>query len=235
MQMKKSKKDRATESRIISIQVRLKIVSWNLLHRSGAVVEDISELVEREKPDLFLMQEATNAIDALPDLVGGQFYKQPWPGRSHHLAAWSPEPPARAEVLELPASKMPGRLPPRFAQVLEINGMTIANVHLSHGQILNRLQLRKIAHSTSGPTAIIGDYNTLGPIALHHFADVGPRGHTHRAQNVMPFRLDRCMVRELHCVSARRLRRGPSDHRPIVLELGDRHDHPSDRSDTEGG
>jgi endonuclease/exonuclease/phosphatase (EEP) superfamily protein YafD len=231
--MIKSKKRRAAEGQQISVVGRLKIISWNLLHRSGAVVEDICELVEQEKPDLFLMQEATSAIEALPDLVGGQFYKQPWPGRSHHLAAWSPEHPARAEVLELPASKMPGRLPPRFAQVLEINDMTIANVHLSHGQILNRLQLRKIAHSTSGPTAIIGDYNTLGPIALHHFADVGPRGHTHRAQNVMPFRLDRCMVRDLHCVSARRLRRGPSDHRPIVLELGYPHDHKPGRSDLE--
>ena len=207
------------KDRIEPMQKRLKIVSWNLLHRSGAVVEDIAGLVELETPDLFLMQEATSAIETLPELVGGQFFKQPWPGRNHWLAAWSPNHPARAEVLELPSSKMPGRLPPRFAQLLDFNDMTIANVHLSHGQILNRLQLRKIADSTAGPTAIIGDYNTLGPIALHRFSDVGPRGHTHRAQNVMPFRLDRCMVRELECVSARRLRRGPSDHRPIVLEL----------------
>jgi endonuclease/exonuclease/phosphatase (EEP) superfamily protein YafD len=203
---------------------RLKIISWNLLHRSGAVMEDVSELIEQERPDLFLMQEATSAVDPLCEHVGGRIYKQAWPGRRHWLAAWSPSHPAHAKILKLPASKMPGRLPTRFAQVLEINNMTIANVHLSHGQILNRLQLRKIAHSTAGPTAIIGDYNTLGPIVLHHFSDVGPRGHTHRAQKVMPFRLDRCMVRDLHCLHARRLRRGPSDHRPILLELGFKHD-----------
>ncbi|HMB46995.1 MAG TPA: endonuclease/exonuclease/phosphatase family protein [Afifellaceae bacterium] len=207
------------KSRLNAATGRLKVVSWNLLHRSGAVVEDICELIDQENPDLFLMQEATEAIERLPDIVGGRFYKQPWPGRSHGLAAWSPEHPARAGVLKLPASKMPGRLPPRFAQILQIKGMTIANVHLSHGQILNRLQLRRIARSTAGPTAIIGDYNTLGPIVLHHFSDVGPRGHTHRAQQVVPFRLDRCMVRQLQCVGARRLRRGSSDHRPIALEL----------------
>ena len=198
---------------------RLKIISWNLLHRSGAVVEDICAVIEEEKPDLFLMQEATAAIESLPDHVGGQFYKQPWPGRRHGLGAWSSEQSAEPKVLRLPASKMPGRFPPRFAQILEIGDLTVANVHLSHGQILNRLQLRKIAQSTEGPTAIIGDFNTLGPTILHHFADVGPRGHTHRAQNVVPFRLDRCLVRDLRCIHAKRLRRGPSDHRPILLEL----------------
>ena len=29
---------------------RLKIISWNLLHRSGAVVEDICAVIEEEKP-----------------------------------------------------------------------------------------------------------------------------------------------------------------------------------------
>ncbi len=198
---------------------RLKIISWNLLHRSGAVAEDICALIAEEQPDLFLMQEATSAIESLPEHVGGKFYKQPWPGRGHWLGAWSSAHSARPNVLKLPSSKMPGRFPTRFAQLLEFGDLTIANVHLSHGQILNRLQLRKIAHSTTGPTAIIGDFNTLGPILLHHFSDVGPRGHTHRAQNVVPFRLDRCLVRGVRCTHARRLRRGPSDHRPILLEL----------------
>lgn len=213
------KNDTALDAVLDRPMTRLKIISWNLLHRSGAVVDDISALIDEEKPDLFLMQEATTVIESLPDQVGGRFYKQPWPGRRHGLGAWSSGQSARPKVLELPASKMPGRFPTRFAQILEIGDLTIANVHLSHGQILNRRQLRKIAQSTEGPTAIIGDFNTLGPILLHRFDDVGPRGHTHRAQNVVPFRLDRCMVRELRCVHAKRLRRGPSDHRPILLEL----------------
>lgn len=220
--------DTALDAVLDCPMTRLKIISWNLLHRSGAVAEDICELIDEEKPDLFLMQEATTAIESLPDHVGGQFYKQPWPGRRHGLGAWSSGQSASLKVLELPASKMPGRFPTRFAQILDIGDLTIANVHLSHGQILNRRQLRKIAQSTEGPTAIIGDFNTLGPTTLHHFADVGPRGHTHRAQNVVPFRLDRCLVRDLRCIHAKRLRRGPSDHRPILLELEARSDLPED-------
>ena len=77
------KNDTALDTVLDRPMTRLKIISWNLLHRSGAVAEDICELIEDEKPDLFLMQEATTAIESLPDHVGGQFYKQPWPGRKH--------------------------------------------------------------------------------------------------------------------------------------------------------
>ncbi|MDH3740313.1 MAG: endonuclease/exonuclease/phosphatase family protein [Hyphomicrobiales bacterium] len=198
---------------------RFTVISWNLLHRSGALVDDIAALIELERPDVFLMQEATPVVEDLPKLVGGQLYEQPWPGRRHGLATWSRTDLINFSPLELPASKMPGRLPTRFAQLLEINGITIANVHLSHGQILNRRQLRLIARSTGGPTAIIGDYNSLGPTNLRGFSDVGPRGSTHHAQDIIPFRLDRCMVRELDCIRSRTLKRGPSDHRPIRLDF----------------
>lgn len=200
-------------------QHKLRIISWNLLHRSGALASDISELIERERPDLFLMQEVTGAAEPLPATIGGQYYKQSWPGRRHGLAAWSRRPLTELRALELPASKLPGSLPTRFAQLLEIAGITIANVHLSHGQILNRRQLRLIARSTRGPTAIIGDYNSFGPVVLRGFSDVGPRGSTHHAQEIVPFRLDRCMVRDLQCIHAQTLFKGPSDHRPILLEF----------------
>lgn len=200
-------------------QQTLRVISWNLLHRSGALVDDISALIERERPDVFLMQEATSAIEPLPSSIGGQYYHQSWPGRRHGLAAWSTKPMHVPRALKLPASKLPGKLPTRFAQLLEVGGMTIANVHLSHGQILNRRQLRLIARSTRGPTAIIGDYNSLGPVVLRGFSDVGPRGSTHHAQEIVPVRLDRCMVRELHCSHAQTLFKGPSDHRPILLEF----------------
>lgn len=202
-----------------SEQHKLRIISWNLLHRSGALASDISELIERERPDLFLMQEVTGAAEPLPDSIGGRYYKQSWPGRRHGLAVWSRGPLAELRALELPASKLPGRLPTRFAQIFQIAGITLANVHLSHGQILNRRQLRLIARSTHGPTAIIGDYNSFGPVVLRGFTDVGPRGSTHHAQEIVPFRLDRCMVRKLRCIRAQTLFRGPSDHRPILLEF----------------
>lgn len=198
---------------------RLTVISWNLLHRSGALVDDIAALIELERPDIFLMQEATSVVEDLQKLVGGWLYEQPWPGRRHGLAAWSRTKLTNFDPLKLPASKIPGRLPTRFAQLLEINNITIANVHLSHGQILNRRQLRLIARSTEGPTAIIGDYNSLGPTILRGFFDVGPRGSTHNAQEIVPFRLDRCMVRDLDCIRSRILQRGSSDHRPIRLEF----------------
>ncbi|MCP4316361.1 MAG: endonuclease/exonuclease/phosphatase family protein [Hyphomicrobiales bacterium] len=198
---------------------KLRIISWNLLHRSGALVGDISALIEKHQPDLFLMQEVTGAIEPLSASVGGQYYTQSWPGRRHGLGVWSRMPLQDPRALELPSSKLPGKLPTRFAQVLEIADITIANVHLSHGQILNRRQLRLIARSTDGPTAIIGDYNSIGPVVLRGFSDVGPRGSTHHAQEIVPFRLDRCMVRKLHCSNARTLLRGPSDHRPILLDF----------------
>ena len=54
---------------------------------------------------------------------------------------------------------------------------------------------------------------------LPGFADVGPRESTHFASNVVPFRLDRCLVHGLTCRAAAALAFGPSDHRPIRLEL----------------
>ena len=212
-----SKRETATKEKDEFINVR--IVSWNLLHTVGAVAEDIAALIDTENPDLFLMQEATAAVDSLPRLAGGHCYHQPWPARHHGLAVWAAEGLEKTHALRLPASRMPGGLPPRVTQLIEVDGMTVANVHLSHGQVLNRRQLRKIAHSTVGPTAIIGDYNTLGPIMLKGFRDVGPKGATHQARELLPFRLDRCMVRELRCDDARSLDRGASDHKPIAITL----------------
>ena len=67
----------------------------------------------------------------------------------------------------------------------------IANVHLSHGQFLNRFQLRHVMEQLQGPAAIIGDFNAVGAIPLPGFRDIGPRRRTHRAGNVVALRLDR--------------------------------------------
>ncbi len=57
--------------------------------------------------------------------------------------------------------------------------MTFANVHLAGGQLLNRRQLARIAGALRGkPSAIIGDYNIVGPVILPGFRDVGPREPT---------------------------------------------------------
>ena len=199
----------------------MKIISWNLLRLTGATVEDVAALIKKHRPDLLLMQEATEEVTALPALAGGYVRRQPLHGRVYGLAAWSPHPLAPSDALPLPVSTMPGRVPPRLAQIVRVGGINFANVHLSHGQILNRRQLSRVARSLNGPTAIIGDYNAVGPILLAAFNDVGPRQPTHLANNIISFRLDRCMVRGLQCSSAQVLERGPSDHHPIVLILSE--------------
>ncbi len=200
----------------------VKIVSWNLLYRGGAAASDVAGIIERRRPDLFVMQEATGGIDALPLIAGGRFYKLPWRGKTYSLAVWAAGREVRTRALELPFSRLPGKFPPRLAQIIELENFTIVNVHLSHGQLLNRRQLRAIARAVDGPLAIIGDFNALGPLVMRGFKDVGPKRSTHVAKRVVPFRLDRCFVRELKCVSSTALERGPSDHRPIMVELAPR-------------
>ena len=198
----------------------LRIISWNLLHKSGAMVEEIAELIAGEQPHLFLMQEVTDEIEKLTSLAGGSFYRQPWPEKQHGLAIWSSEKSSSmTRPLKLPVSRVPGSFPRRMAQLFKIREITIANVHLSHGQLLNRHQLTVIAENTDGPTAIIGDFNAFGKINMRDFFDVGPEKHTHRAQRVVPFRLDRCMVRQMRCTKSTRLSKGRSDHHPIMMEL----------------
>ena len=121
----------------------MKIVSWNLWRLVGATLGDVVTLVECEQPDLLLMQEATAQIDRLPQLLGGYYARHPLPGRIHGLAAWSPTWLPKPRVLPLPN----GALFDRICQILEFDDFAIANVHLSHGQILNRRQLRRIAQS----------------------------------------------------------------------------------------
>jgi len=198
----------------------MRIISWNLLRLEGAAVGDVASLLERERPDVLLMQEATQHLDALPRLVPGHYHRLPWPGRIHGLAIWSRHYFAAPQVLPLPASALPGRLPRRRSQIVKVGDITFANVHLSHGQLLNRRQLLRIAGALRGqPSAIIGDYNAVGPSLIPGFADVGPREPTHFGGDVVPFRLDRCLAHSLACSFAGTLDFGPSDHKPIVLEL----------------
>ncbi len=194
----------------------VKIVSWNLLHSVGATLRQVLRLIDQEQPDLMLMQEATADMDRLTRDIGGYYARNPLPGRFHGLAAWSAtpfhEPPW---AVELPR----GVFVARICQLVAIEGMTIANVHLSHGQIMNRRQLRRIAEHLPARAAIIGDCNMVGPSLLPGFRDVGPRTPTHALARMLPLRLDRCLARGLAGADAVALPRTDSDHRPIAIRL----------------
>ena len=195
----------------------LRIISWNLLRLTGATLEDVAALVRRHRPDILLMQEATHAIDALPGQVGGFYARTPLPGRIHGLAVWTPgELPGPPTVLTLQR----GSLIERVCQIVQLEGIGIANVHLSHGQVLNRRQLRRIARALPYRAAVLGDYNLVGPPLLPGFRDVGPRHATHVMGDIVPLRLDRCLVRDLTCLHSAVLPRHRSDHRPIAVTLG---------------
>ncbi|MBV9811865.1 MAG: endonuclease/exonuclease/phosphatase family protein [Acetobacteraceae bacterium] len=193
-----------------------RIVSWNLLRRTGASLDDVAGLIALAAPDLLLMQEATPEIESLAGRVGGHLARAPLPGRIHGPAIWTRHawtvPPM---VLALPA----GTIVDRVCQILDLGEFAVANVHLSHGQLLNRRQLRFIADALPPRAAVLGDYNLIGPAMLPGFRDVGPRQPTHIMGEIVPVRLDRCLVRGLACQHASVLPRGRSDHHPIVVHL----------------
>jgi endonuclease/exonuclease/phosphatase family metal-dependent hydrolase len=194
----------------------MKLISWNLLHHDGANLADVAELIDRERPDLLLLQEATRQFEGLVRLVGGAFARAPLPGRVHGPAMWLAHAPAAPPlVLALPD----GAFVRRVCQTVDLGPFTVANVHLSHGQLLNRRQLRFIARRLPPCAAVIGDFNLVGPTLLPGFHDVGPRQHTHDVNGLLRLRLDRCLARGLACSDAKVLPRGASDHHPIMLRL----------------
>ncbi len=194
----------------------IKIVSWNLLRLTGATLDDVVRLARQERPQLLLMQEATKRMDDLAKRLGGSYFRVLQPGRIHGLAFWSPLVLPEPRVLELPA----GAMFQRVSQVIDMGPFSVANVHLSHGQLLNRRQLRSIAEVLPQRAAVLGDFNLVGPALLRGFRDVGPREPTHHAADMLPLRIDRCLVRGLICGSVQALHRASSDHRPIVVRLG---------------
>ncbi len=199
-----------------SLPTSIKLISWNLLHKDGAGLAEIARLIEREQPDLLMMQEVKASASGLVALVGGSLDWEPLPDRVHGLAAWTPGLRGPVPVImALPS----GAMVQRVSQIVKLGSIAIANVHLSHGQVLNRRQIRAIAQRLPPRSGIVGDFNMVGPAMLKGFHDVGPRLATHRMSRVVPLRLDRCLVRGLICTEATVLPRGGSDHHPIVLRL----------------
>nr|WP_294917624.1 endonuclease/exonuclease/phosphatase family protein [uncultured Neokomagataea sp.] len=194
----------------------IKILSWNLLHINGATLTDVLTLIRAENPDIVTFQEARPELDALPHELGGTYDRTPLPGRAHGTAYWSRLPVhTKPTLYRLPR----GVIVRRNAQIIDFKTFSIANVHLSHGQILNRRQLKTTADTLPKHALIIGDFNIVGPVFLPGFQDIGPRERTHHMLNKLPLRLDRCLAKGFSRIEAKTLPRFGSDHRPICLTL----------------
>jgi len=197
----------------------MRLISWNVLRQAGATAEDLAGLVDDQQPDLLLLQEATVDLDRVQSLIGGYYWRRSMPNRAHGLAFWCPRPFPEPTVLPLPFDPLSRSGDRRIAAVLPFGDMSLINVHLAHGQLLVRRQLRHIAEGATGRVAIVGDMNAVGPTSLAGFDDVGPRKWTHMAKGILPVRIDRCLTRGISCGRAAVLARGRSDHHPILLEL----------------
>jgi endonuclease/exonuclease/phosphatase (EEP) superfamily protein YafD len=196
-------------------QSGLRIMSWNLLRRIGATCDDLARLLESQHVDIALLQEVTVEFEALPSLVGGAFVRHALPGRIHGPAIWARNGLARPRRVPLVSRGIR-----RHAVLADIDGVSFASVHLSHGQLLCRRQAREASDALLTAAAVIGgDFNMVGPLKLEGFREVGPREPTHYANGIVPVRIDRCFVRGFACRHAKALDRGRSDHRPILLDL----------------
>ena len=90
----------------------MKVISWNLLRLEGAVVKDVAALLERERPDVLLMQEVTQHMDVLDRLRRRALPPVAMAGAaSMGLACWSRHNFATPQIPPLPASSLPGRPP----------------------------------------------------------------------------------------------------------------------------
>ncbi|NHN85266.1 endonuclease/exonuclease/phosphatase family protein [Acetobacter musti] len=203
----------------------MRILSWNVWSHGTARPGHVGRLVAALQPDFVLLQEATAVMDTLPQLTGGYYRRVVAPGRNNGPAVWSPQPFGSEEIILPPGRRLDfpvavfRRIALRAALVVRRDGFEIANVHLDHGQFCNRRQLRYLLTEFPALNVIMGDYNAFGPVCLPDFRDVGPRRATHRMYGLVPLRIDRCLVRGLTATGARALAYGPSDHRPVCVDL----------------
>ena len=85
----------------------IRVLSWNLLHGSGAKADDVVRLVETYDPDLVLMQEAGPRLDELPARLGGHYERCQMGHRKPGPAVWSRDSFEAFAIVALHARRQP--------------------------------------------------------------------------------------------------------------------------------
>ena len=115
------------------------------------------------------MQEAGSRLDALPARLGGHYERRQMGHRKHGPAERQLHAFDDVATIALPrATKVDLPFPvfrsiaERVALVVSVNNLSVANVHLDHGQIANRRQLRHLVAAQAGIDVVVGDFNAFG-------------------------------------------------------------------------
>ena len=207
-------------SRQISKGADLRVVSWNLLRRVGACVEDIARLVKSHHPDLLFLQEATEEVTALPGLVGGHFFRHAMDRRIYGLAAWSPHPFPQTTALRLPASVLPGRVPPRHAQLVQFRRHQLCQCASVARPIPQSLAVAAYRQRAGGSRRHYRRFQRRRDRPCCPAFAISGRAAAPIAPPISSIcRLDRCLARDIARHGVQVLERGASDHHPIVLDL----------------
>jgi endonuclease/exonuclease/phosphatase (EEP) superfamily protein YafD len=169
---------------------RLTIVTWNTqkLH-DPEIVQDLSNLIGRHKPDLLFLQEVK--IDQLKlDKMGGHFanaWSYPWPGGTTvGVLTLSDSTPINIQSVETEWREF-FITTPKVSLITEYplpNGSTLlaVNVHLMNFEswepFMLRAQLRDlelIMAQHEGPIIMAGDFNTWSEVRLALVDDLARR------------------------------------------------------------
>ena len=151
------------------------VVNWNAQKgKTSQFAADLKLLLEREKPDLVFLQEATASLFK-PEQMGGYFaegWSYPWPGgKSVGVLTLSRVPPTRIESVPTRYREFDVTAP-KVSLVTEYplpdgKSLLAVNVHLLNFEVWS---LKKIRHQLeelkaimarhSGPIILAGDFNT---------------------------------------------------------------------------
>jgi endonuclease/exonuclease/phosphatase family metal-dependent hydrolase len=225
---------------------RIKVMSYNIQGHAAAGKPDhlpkLAEVIAAARPDIVGLQEVhcgtrvgpTHQGEALASLTG----LSQWFGRSCAMdgGEYGNAVLTRGKITDVKTHPLPGSGEPRslLQTDLEIDGseLTFFVTHLAAwGRLLRESRMRQIAlisditYAVERPHVLAGDFN-VAPAGVE-IATLLSRGHLRSCgeagEATFPMtsqRLDYVFCDEpWKIVSSEVIRRGPSDHWPVIVEL----------------